>query len=79
MGQNRSDIRYVLLAAGYSIEYVRVMGRWSSNCWQQYVRLNISAAQNRAKAMQTATRERAPFFFDSLVDGAADLLRPRGA
>ena len=72
----RSRGATALLAAGYDIAYIKMMGRWSSSCFERYLRLDISAVQDMARAMQTGHRERAPFFFDSLVtDGAETLLR----
>jgi len=72
----RSGGATALMAAGYDIAYIKMMGRWSSNCFERYLRLDISAVQDMARAMQTGHRERAPFFFDSLVtEGTEALLR----
>jgi len=72
----RSGGATALMAAGYDIAYIKMMGRWSSSCFERYLRLDISAVQDMARAMQTGHRERAPFFFDSLVTaGTAELLR----
>ena len=66
----------VVMAAGYDIAYIKMMGRWSSSCFERYLRLDISTVHDMARAMQTGHRARAPFFFDSLVtDGAEELLR----
>ena len=72
----RSGGATVLLAAGYDLNYIKIMGHWSSNCYERYLRLDISAGQNMARAMQEAKRERAPFFFNELTsEGAEELLR----
>ena len=72
----RSGGATALMAAGYDIAYIKIMGRWSSSCLERYLRLDISEVQDMARAMQTDHRARAPFFFDSLVtDGAEELLR----
>ena len=56
-----------LLAAGYDIEFVKVMGRWMSDAWRRYNRLDISTRQKIARAMQFSAKERTPFFFADMV------------
>jgi hypothetical protein len=71
----RSGGATALLAAGYDLSYIKIMGRWSSTCYERYLQLDISAIQNMARAMQNVTRERVPFFFDSMIEDAQDTLR----
>lgn len=63
----RSGGATALLAAGYDIEFVKVMGRWSSDAWRLYMRLDISTRQNIARAMQFAAKERTPSMFANLI------------
>lgn len=70
----RSGGATALLAAGYDISYVKIMGRWSSTAFERYLQLDISTRQNIARAMQNVQRETVPFFFDSLAQGAEDVL-----
>ena len=47
----RSGGATALMAAGYDIAYIKMMGRWSSSCFERYLRLDISAVQDMARAM----------------------------
>lgn len=66
----RSGGATALLAAGYSIEFVKVMGRWRSDSWRTYAQLDISTTQNIARAMQESVKERPAFHFSELCDDA---------
>ena len=66
----RSGGATALLAAGYSVEFVKVIGRWRSDAWRTYAQLDISTTQNIARAMQESVKERPIFHFNDLCKDA---------